>query len=64
MTESFIFSPCVITHMTSLLSEKLTTKLTPDQRIEIEEIAEDQDISLGEAARILIQAGMDARRKG
>ena len=50
--------------MNSLLSEKLTTKLTPEQRIEIEELAEDQNISLGEAARILIQAGMDARRKG
>jgi hypothetical protein len=49
--------------MVSLLSEKLTCKLSPDQRIEIEELAEDQDISLGEAARILIQAGMDARRK-
>lgn len=49
--------------MTSLLSEKLTTKLTAEQRIEIEELAEDQNISLGEAARILIQAGMDARSK-
>jgi hypothetical protein len=49
--------------MTSLLSEKLTTKLTVEQRIEIEELAEDQNISLGEAARILIQAGMDARSK-
>ena len=40
------------------LNQGLAMKLTPELRESIERIAEQKEISLGEAARMLIDAGL------
>jgi predicted HTH domain antitoxin len=43
------------------LRESLNVKLLPEQRIAIERLAEIEEMSLGEAARELLNAGIQAR---
>lgn len=39
----------------------LTAKITDRQRAAIENLAENEDLSIGEAARVLLDAGIQAR---
>jgi len=46
------------------LREALTLKLSPAQRQAIEELAEQEDMTLGNACRIFISAGIEVLKIG